>query len=241
MTEEVIINNKSRRCCSLCKKTGHNISTCNDIRLTVFEDKCITFLTNTDLRDFEAWIYNILLESDNMKNVIRGYAIIHCNCSAKSHFNEWAHQIKLHINNLVIEEKEQKPHRNNRRRLLGDLRNLKNMKYTDFDRYSNLFLFINFMGEVCDALLQTKKFKIETSISTNLHTNQCECNICYELYNKQQSIILNCGHEFCKDCIKKTLQNEKKNTPNCALCRAEIKHMEFSNEAAKNEFNELIS
>jgi len=87
------------------------------------------------------------------------------------------------------------------------------------------------------------KFHIKTKISEkqdDLH-EKCECNICYDEHEKQKFIKLDCGHEFCKDCIKQTLQNERRKTPCCPFCRADIKNFELKDESFKNEFDELIT
>lgn len=87
-----------------------------------------------------------------------------------------------------------------------------------------------------------RRFDIEIKIlenEYNLH-EKCECNICYDEREKNQFVKLNCGHEFCKDCIKKTLQNEIKQSVCCAFCRIEIKTFELRLEIIKDEFNQLI-
>ena len=47
-----------------------------------------------------------------------------------------------------------------------------------------------------------------------------ECCICMD---KQSTIITDCKHQFCKLCIKKTLDNSN----NCPLCRQDIKDKLF--------------
>lgn len=58
---------------------------------------------------------------------------------------------------------------------------------------------------------------------------------------KKNFIKLDCGHEFCKDCIKQTLQNDRRKTPCCAFCRTDITNFEIKHESIKNEFDELIT
>jgi hypothetical protein len=53
-------------------------------------------------------------------------------------------------------------------------------------------------------------------------------------------VKLDCGHEFCKDCIIQSLQNERRQIPCCAFCRGYIKNIELKLETVKNEFNNLI-
>ena len=46
-----------------------------------------------------------------------------------------------------------------------------------------------------------------------------ECTNCYEFFNEDKNIPLNleCGHTFCKDCIKEILKNCLK--LECPICR----------------------
>ena len=71
--------------------------------------------------------------------------------------------------------------------------------------------------------------------------NSMNC-ISYEFNNlEKQFIKLDCGHEFCKDCIKQSLQNERRKVPCCAFCRSNIKNFELKLESIKSEFDELIT
>jgi hypothetical protein len=90
--------------------------------------------------------------------------------------------------------------------------------------------------------ISDKKFNINTNLldcRENLEEN-CECNICYENYEKTNFIELNCKHEFCKECIKKSLINETKDVPLCSLCRTEIVSFGIRKEIIKDEFIDLI-
>jgi hypothetical protein len=85
-----------------------------------------------------------------------------------------------------------------------------------------------------------KKFNINTKISECTMLENCDCNICYETIENKNFIKLNCGHEFCKECIKKSLQNEKKDKLSCAFCRSEINEIQISSNEIREEFNDLI-
>jgi hypothetical protein len=111
-------------------------------------------------------------------------------------------------------------------------------------RYENMevFDFINISGLTNERIQMNRKFNIKTKISKNQKNleEKCDCNICYEEREKKMFVKLDCGHEFCKDCIKQSLQNENKEIPCCAFCRSDIKNFEFNLETIKNEFNDLL-
>jgi hypothetical protein len=88
--------------------------------------------------------------------------------------------------------------------------------------------------------MQGRKFNIQTNIVECAYTNECECGICYDSKTQPEFVKLNCGHEFCKDCIKQSLQNVRTENPQCAFCRSEINNMELTSEEIRNEFNDLI-
>ena len=87
------------------------------------------------------------------------------------------------------------------------------------------------------------KFNIQTKIvcCEKEKDENIECNICYENYEKKSFIKLNCSHEFCKECMKKTLKSSTTNSVNCALCRTEINEFEISNQEIIDEFDDLIN
>ena len=63
-----------------------------------------------------------------------------------------------------------------------------------------------------------------------------ECAICIENHLVINSVLLNCKHRFCYDCISSYLKhNTAKKTPCCALCREEYTTLEIP------DYNKLIS
>jgi len=49
-----------------------------------------------------------------------------------------------------------------------------------------------------------------------------DCPICYEPLKYEDTVTLNCNHDFCKTCIIQSLQSLKNGNPCCALCRTNI-------------------
>jgi len=63
-----------------------------------------------------------------------------------------------------------------------------------------------------------------------------ECAICIENHLEINSVLLNCKHRFCYDCVSSYLKhNSAKKTPCCALCREEYTTMEIP------DYNNLLS
>lgn len=106
-----------------------------------------------------------------------------------------------------------------------------------------------------NKIFESKKFDIKIDINNeeninneeddidnedNDKNNLCECNICYESTEKYKFIKLNCNHSFCKDCLKKSLQNETRDIPCCAYCRANIDTIILNKEEYKEEFADII-
>lgn len=89
---------------------------------------------------------------------------------------------------------------------------------------------------------QPKKYSIQRLIvpDTNTHNCNTECGICYENNDKKINIKLNCNHEFCKNCIKKYLQNVTTQEPSCPFCRTKIEIMTFASQEYCNELNDII-
>ena len=87
-----------------------------------------------------------------------------------------------------------------------------------------------------------RKFAINTQIETEENTKiNCDCNICYETFNVTNFVKLNCGHDFCKDCIKKTLRLcSLAKEPICAFCRAPISQITYKNEEVLTEFSDMF-
>lgn len=98
---------------------------------------------------------------------------------------------------------------------------------------------INLLAELS---AQVKKFNIvpliiatETPAQLN---EEIECAICLEQAKLVDSVILNCHHKFCGECILKSLALCRKDVPTCALCRQAIdicivKNHELYNEVAE--------
>lgn len=213
-------NNRVVRCCSFCRRAGHTIASCDSMPIILFERSCSNFIRFniydgvTEFRNF------ILEETLQNSNVVRAFAIRRCGASAVSNIDICIELIVRYFTPQIriVEERT---------------------------RFNEAMLIIDAMTRVNDYLIETqpKTFDIKTNITEMKEDFEelCECNICYEQREKKLFAKLDCGHEFCKDCTIKSLQNEKRNIPCCAFCRNQIKNIELKLETLKEEFEEFIA
>jgi hypothetical protein len=213
-----IVNNNIVRCCSFCRRAGHTITSCNSIPIIIFERSCLNFI-RFNIYDGVTEFRNFLLEEVlQNSNVVRAFAIRRCGARVGSNIDTY---IELNIQYFT-------PHIENTQ---------------SRTRMNEAMMFLDMMSRVRELIeVQDKKFNIKTKISENQYDleEKCECNICYEEHERKNFVKLDCCHEFCKDCTKKSLQNERRNIPCCAFCRSEIKIVELKLESIKQEFDDLI-
>ena len=230
------------RCCSFCRRPGHNITRCDSPAIRNFERKIFNYMTinmNVDIlddthrRELRQYLLN---ESLSDSNLVRAFAISRCGASTRSDIVNCIDLIMRYFipqdGNVNQEETQHQTDSPARRRpgFLG--RDNRSLLYA--------VMFIEMIRAMSES---NRKFDINTNVlqdPANLE-EKCECGICYEECANKNIVKLNCGHEFCKDCIKQTLQNERKLTPCCAYCRTDITNFELKLESVKNEFNDLIN
>lgn len=63
----------------------------------------------------------------------------------------------------------------------------------------------------------------------------CECSICYN-DEKENEVILQCGHSFCEECIK----SWEKINKTCPLCRKDIKRKKRKNKKIQKKYVKVI-
>lgn len=223
----------ARRCCSLCRNSGHNVSTCNDSRLLEFQNLCLTIPP----MHFREWLEEY---SRNNPIIVKAYSSRYCTGNNR-HMFACIDNIVTRIGQLNEElhrlsRSEQRAHNNRinleRQRALTSIYAIYNTQPV------NEILITTIINEYLKGNVNI--FNIETSIVECTNNIECECGICYDNKEKQNFIKLNCGHEFCKDCIKQSMKNFRTEYPQCAFCRREIKHMELSSQKILNEFKYLV-
>lgn len=251
------------RTCSFCRRSGHNILTCNDPQLSNFELMCIDNISNiTNIINIESSFRNFLLsEWLYYQNLVKSFAVRHCRASSRGNIDMYVENIVQHFKPImeyrriqlsIIQNNSEQPletlpiEPSTPEPLSFYLRSFtNNPQGNQITSIAYSLLFMEMIMSIHDESNTNttninKKFNINTKISECKILQNCDCNICYETIENNNFIKLNCGHEFCKSCIKKTLENEKKNNPSCAFCRAEINEFEISSHEIKEEFNDLI-
>ena len=68
-----------------------------------------------------------------------------------------------------------------------------------------------------------------------------ECSICWDKKESGKFVKLNCNHEFCNECVIKTLAANKHRAPCCALCRADINNITSRNVDVQNEISNAVA
>jgi len=255
--------NVNRRCCSFCRRPGHNITRCNSEIIQRFERETLDLIqlilsqgqeNITNIASLRRYLLN---KASEQPSLIRAFAISRCGLNSRSNMDACIIVIIQYFMTDLIENTEE----NNNNENIQETPDQLNQRWRQFEfsemgiqellqnehnlytmMFADIIRFIEIIRSITERPLLNRKFHIKTKISddqTNLE-DKCECNICYEEREKKTFIKLDCGHEFCKDCIKQSLQNEQRQNPCCAFCRSDIKNFELKLETVKNEFNDLI-
>ena len=256
--------NMATRCCSFCRRAGHNITRCDSQAIRIFERNALNYMNfnmsveimrDRQRSDFRNYLLNEALTDSNL---VRAFAISRCGASTRSnlascidliiqYFMPEDEYININFENTQEAQPAEPAPRTNLRvgRRFGLGRGELERGGLEAESILYAMMFIEMIRSINGSSETNidRKFYIKTKISENQEDleEKCECNICYDMHEKQKFIKLDCGHEFCKDCIKQSLQNERRETPCCAFCRADIKNLELRLESIKNGFDKLIT
>lgn len=234
------------RCCSFCRQTGHNITNCQDNRLTTFEELCISQKNLFQLEEnyiarFKDWLCSYYL---NDSLIVKSFAIRKCGATTRTPVNGIIQIILNYIYNIYDtnsgESQDYIPLSSEelyvdrlRTGILGLLMIQNNNRN---DLLQNIITNYILYGILPDKIFNIE-YKIEPNSDVNknvLNKQMCDCNICYESVENVNFVKFNCNHEFCKICVKNILKNCNEYTiPTCAFCRAEIKEITTKTEQVK--------
>jgi hypothetical protein len=72
------------------------------------------------------------------------------------------------------------------------------------------------------ALINIKAWELVYNPNPIVSSIQKECSICYDLFQTNQFITMNCNHSFCLSCIQGCIHSIKntEQLPTCPMCRA---------------------
>jgi hypothetical protein len=251
---------RRQQCCSFCRQSGHNLTTCNSNRLREFEVICSTQALQTNTQDeFKNWLSQnymseqLLLKTFAIKKfrvttrtsveicinliaeyIFRTYKNTNEAVEIVEHEIEFENDLMTFIQELsaVREEEIQE------NRIISEfeqLRAMENMLMRE--------MFIAMMTRIINRTLRdddVRKFKIVSAVNECENTGQkCECNICYDEKELNNFVKLGCNHEFCKDCVIETMKTSN-NKLCCAFCRTEITEIESRTAEIKSEIDNYI-
>lgn len=228
-----------QRCCSFCRRPGHRIINCNDERLDNFERLCIRTLNVSGMAVFRSYVMDKALSEPNL---IKAFAIKKCGLTTRHQIDGCIESIINYIH-TVNQQSEITAEMATQSEPLPEIATgSQNPSVSEVLDYMLFLHFIRGIIEYNKDEIEKIKFNITTNLinsDENLE-EKCECGICYDSCQKIKFIKLNCAHEFCKDCIKKSLQNERKQTLSCAFCRTNVSNFEIRDLSIKDELNEFI-
>ena len=231
-----------RNTCSFCRQTGHNIKTCNDIRIQNFETTCSLEVQNYNSNDdFQQWLReNYTRDSDNIL-LLKVFTIQKFHLRGRISLDICIEYIALYIySKYKINEVNIQYNEGNYRvpEVLNDY--YENMRNIQEQLWMELFMngIRNINTENYNVI---EKYNISSFIENKENEDMTinrECNICYDEKINKRFVKLNCNHDFCGDCIIKILKAPK--TPCCAFCRGEIKSLTSKSDEMFCELSKLI-
>lgn len=239
----VPLHRRRAQCCSFCRIPGHNITTCRSDRILEFEVICADVVRNFhNPDDFKNWLtQNYINEPLLLKAfVMRKYRIL-VRLNTEQYIHYTAQYIFSRYKNIPQVESVNNENQNVENNFLGTA--LFEFLITLINRTQNTELetenintiyglreYLIYLSELGIPLMGTQEAQLErVQIASRVETNEeenldemCQCSICWDDKVLRQFVMLNCKHEFCKDCIRETLRRETRTNLTCALCRSEI-------------------
>ena len=236
------------RCCSFCHQPGHNISRCNSDRLLEFEIICANQVRNMTQQEFKIWLLTNYINKDLL---LKSFAIRKCNANSRVSISTCIENIIYYIfRNYRIEETFEDDMinvlinlRNNgdiNQRVETEIEEVQGIQQIVLREYM-LTLFNNFLNTVRSQNSENRKLKIISTIENDEISGICECNICWDDKDVKDFVKLGCKHEFCKDCLIKTLRSDIREIPCCALCRTEVTKLISRTDLIHSELENLVA
>jgi len=246
---------RRQQCCSFCRRPGHNLTTCDSDRLTEFELICANRVVNINSQDdFKNWL-NENYMGDQL--LLKTFAIRKFRVTSRANIVYCIDLITEYIFRTYKNTRQEDDNfENDLLVLLGEIRNVRETEtlretqeyFLGLERIlmreMYAILFTNMINIMREEYNSERKFNILSTVENNENENineKCECNICWDEKELKNFVKLGCNHEFCKDCIIKTLRTDQRENPCCALCRAEVKSINSRTNLVQRELTNLIS
>ena len=217
--------------CSFCRREGHNRLTCDDPRLLEFAVTCATQCQTMTETEFYVWLSDTY-DSDLLKTYAAKWTRIPFNnirdiSIYKDAITRHIYETYKYQYNIHEEDSDYYLENNMNAALINDIR--------------SAYLFLE-MTENMHArrIEQPKKFAISSLLKTLSTAETEECCICFEPFEKPEFVTLNCNHEFCKECLKKSLLSDTRVRPCCAYCRTEVTTMTSRTRDIYDKMSELV-
>ena len=229
--------------CSFCKTSGHNVLTCDHPDLRNFELDCVQICQELNSRlEFRNRLKNIY--SDSVE-ILQAYVAKKCRIRLTS-VDELIDTIINYIydnynfNDTYEEEMEVDVE------IINILTRMMNPN-EDVDHSSLESSLINdivsgvLFASISAQADQNRRLNIEITLDEQEgNVYEKECDICYENCSCDTFVTLNCKHDFCLSCIKKSFAADKREKPCCALCRTEINHFTSINMSTHCELSQWV-
>jgi hypothetical protein len=234
--------------CSFCRRSGHNRLTCIDQRLLDFETDCSIRCQSMHPNEFNEWLCN---SYGDQVSLLKTFVAKKCRISMnRVDVSVFTNAITHYIYETYIFQYNQQQSSRIESELLSVLIQLRNPSPGQMhpspelqNEIQNAILFLEMTGNIVNLDERERKFAIKSTLQPikSVSKNEViECCICFESFKKKDFIVLKCGHEFCNDCLKKSLVSDKRVKPCCAYCRTEIEEITCRTKTIHKQMTSMI-
>lgn len=198
------LRRRTNRRCGYCREQGHNVTECDNedvINNSIELEELMNDPTTTIDRIHE-WLSN--KSEPLIKVILCGMRLVRFT----------SHVSHLHLENIILTRMDEI------RRGNAALQNIINNVNHVVNEYRGELQLPSF--EISDEGVYDK-LSITTSVVTD-NSEDIICPICFDAIEHEKICKTNCNHEFCKDCMNKSLRDNIiiKNEGGCPLCRTRI-------------------
>lgn len=245
-----------RNHCSFCRCNDHNRRACvyasiSDSTYREFEAICSAQVMNTNTQDeFKNWLIENYSEEQDL---LRGFTLKKFRYITIEPLNSITEYMFITYKDQTVIQDEDEFLETELNLFLAQLSNQTRERiiFPEIEevRAMESILLRDFIEAIMNSPVnmirnENEKLNILSSIENNESENKkCECSICLDENEINNFIKLGCNHEFCKDCVIKTIKTtQTRNTKLCcALCRSEVKSVTSRTEIIYNEMAEFVA